>query len=318
MLAAVSRYAAGPLARRLGLDARAVAAEPATRGARSLVYFLDVGGERRAVLRAVRRLPDAAKLAYNHSRLRASGLPVARVLTASASPLTRLRWGFYPVVEEYIDGRHVAPRKASETAVRAVARALARFHGVERRRWGWPWFPRWGSYRKHYLARIARRARCVDEGLETGRSEELMAWFQARAREAPLEPPYALLHGRVHGTNFVVTPEGQAVALDLLECRFGSFAADVNWALPRICGDDAQRGAWFTETYFAHRPQAYREAFARSRPFFQAAYRLGRAAIYTRRARRARGRRAEKLERLRIHLAALADLTGIDMTADQR
>jgi hypothetical protein len=289
MLDAVRRYASGPLARRLGAAGRPVRLEPATRGKRSLVYFVEIEGVAPAVLRAVPGLADAWKLAHNLRALRAEGLPVPDLLAVDLWPLTRLRWGFWPVVERRIEGSHLDELGRPEAAVRAVAGLLARFHNVERRRWGWPAFGRWGSYRRHLLARMARRARTFDSVLETPRAADLVPWCREQAGAAPLDAPFSLTHSRVYCANFIVTPEGQAYAIDLLECRFGTFAIDLTWALK----------------------------YERSRPFFEADYHLARASIYARRLPRrlhVPQAREQKLTALRRHAARLSELTGVELT----
>jgi len=316
LLGAVRRYASGPLLRLLGARGRSVQVEPALHGKRSLVYFLEVDGLPRMVLRAVPRWPDAWKVAYNLRHLAAAGLPVPGLLAASVSPLTRLRWGFLPIVEERIEGSHVDALGRTEGPIRAVARALARFHAVRRRRWGWLALPRWGSYRNYFLRRLARRARDVDAALQQPRSRELMHWCREGSAHAPLDPPFSLTHSRVYCANFVVTPGGEAYAIDLLECRYGSFAVDLTWALERVCGGQPRPAAWFLDTYFAGDTEGRREAFERSRPFFEAEYHLARSATHARRVRR-RVRAGKGIERrlgtLHRHVECLAAITGIDM-----
>jgi hypothetical protein len=245
---------------------------------------------------------------------------VPKLLTWDCTLRTRLRWGFYALVEERVEGRHIEALGRPEHAVRAVARTLAQFHNLVRERWGWPRFPLWGSYRRYYLTRIARRAGALDGMLKRRGSGDLMAWFRDRAAGAPLEAPFSLTHSRVDSTNFVITPGGEAVALDLLECRFGTFASDVAWALERICKGRAEHVGWFLDTYFALRPRPCREAFEASRAFFAADYRLARASIYLRRLpdpARGGDRREKRLSALRAHLARLAGLTGIDLAVKE-
>ena len=315
-LALVQRYVAGPLARRLGVDGRGARVEPAAQGRRSLVYFVDLAGAPPAVLRAVPRLPDAWTLRHNHRLMRDLGLSVPALLAADLSPLSRLRWGFWAVVEERIAGSHIDEIGRPEPAARAVAAALAGIHNVGRRRWGWPVLGRWGSYRRYQLARVRRRALSLDGTLEQPRSAELVRWCVERAARAPLGPPFSLTHSRVYCANFVVTPDqSRAVAIDLLECRFGTFAIDLTWSLKRLCGERPDACAWFLDTYFAERTADCREAYERSRTYFEADYHLARASIYARRlARRAPGSQParDKREGVRRHTARLAALTGID------
>lgn len=315
-LDAVGRYVAGPLARRLGVDGAGARVEAAEQGKRSLVYFVELEGAAPAVLRAVTRFSDAWKLAHNLRRMRDLGLSVPRLLAADLSPLTRLRWGFWPVVEERIGGGHVDRLGRPEAAVRAVATTLASIHNVQRRRWGWPLLGRWGSYRRYQLARIRRRALSLDGPLERPRSAELIQWCAERAASAPLDPPFSLTHSRVYCANFIVTPDhARAYVIDLLECRFGTFAIDLTWSLKRLCGEQADACAWFLDTYFAERAAPCREAYERSRTYFEVDYHLARASIYARRfVRRVPGSRParEKREGVRRHTARLSALTGID------
>jgi hypothetical protein len=316
-LETVRRYAEGPLARRLGVPGRPAQIEPAEHGKRSLVYFVAIAGAPPAVLRAVPRMTEAWTLGYNLRFLRRLGLPAPTLLAADFWPLTRLRWGFWPVVEERIEGQDVAALGRTEPAVRAVAATLARFHNVERRRWGRPMIARWGSYRRHLLARMARRARTLDSVLEAARADELVRWCRERATAAPLGPPFALTHGRVFAANFLVTPANRAYALDLVECRFAPFGHDVVWALEQLCEGEAAACEGFLGAYFAARPAGCREVFERSRAFFEVDYHLARASIYARRLPRRRHvpqAREQKRAVLHQHAARLSELTGIELT----
>ena len=317
LLDTVRQYANGPLLRLLHASGRLIHIEPAAHGARSLVYFVEIDGQPRMVLRAVPRWPDAWRVAHNLRHLAALSLPVPRLLAADCSLLTRLRWGFSPIVEERIEGSHVDALGRSEPAIRAVARTLARFHGVQRRRWGSPGLPRWGSYRSYQLANMARRARDLSAVLENRPTEGLVRWCREQSRAAPLDAPFCLAHNRVHSANFVIAPDGQAYAIDLLECRYGAFAVDVAWALEQICLADPERMSWFLDAYFRDQPEAAREVFERSRPFFEADYHLARATTYARRLTRkarARGANERRLCILRGHIQHLAALTGLEMT----
>jgi len=316
MLAAARRYASGPLARVLGAGGRPARVEPAAQGVRSLVYFVEFDGIPRAVLRAVPRALDAWKLVYNLRHLAPTAAPVPRLLAAGRSPLARLRWGFWPVVEEWIEGRPAVGPARDEATVRAVAATLARLHNLERSRWGGPWLPRWTSYARHFLGRMAGRAGEVDLALARPRGAELGRWCREQAAAAPLGPPFSLTHSRVQPANFIVRPDGLAVAIDLLECRYGTFAVDLPRALERICGGEPEASDWFLETYFGLRPARSREAFERSRAFFEADFQLGRASRFARRVRRSTkaGREpGRSLDALRLHVARLAAITGVDM-----
>ncbi len=316
-LEAVRRYVRGPLARRLGVEGRPARVEPAVHGKRSLVYFVDIEGTAPTVVRAVPRFADAWKLAHNLRAFQTKKLRVPTLVAADLSPLTRLRWGFWPLVEERIEGGHLDELGRPEAAVRAVASTLAQFHNVTRRRWGWPALPRWGSYGRHLLARMEKRARNFDAVLDTPRAAMLMQWCRERAAQAPLAPPFSLTHSRIYCPNFIVTPANDAYAIDLLECRFGTFGIDLTWALERLCAGEPQPCAWFLDAYFAERPAGRRGAYERSLPFFQVDYHLARASLYARRLPRRMHvpqARQQKLDALDRHAARLSHLTGIQLT----
>ncbi|NQT51460.1 hypothetical protein HQ576_05390 [bacterium] len=316
-LGVVQRYAEGPLARRLHCRGQTPRVEPAQHGKRSLVYFVDFPQGPSVVLRAVPRLAEAWTLAHNLQVLGAKGLRVPKLLAASFCPLGRLRWGFWPVVEERIQGKHLDDLGRPEAAVRAAAGTLAEFHNVERSRWGRPVLPRWGSYRRHLLDRMEQRAYHFDAVLATPRADPLMVWCRQHAAESPLDPPFALTHNRIYTPNFVVTPDHRAYAVDLVECRFASFGIDLTWALKRLCADEPRATAWFLDAYFAQRPTACREAYERSRDFFEVDYHLARASIYARRYPRrlhVPHAKREKLNALRRHATRLRELTHIEFT----
>jgi len=315
LLKRVRRYATGPLARRLGAPPEAIEVQPARHGERSLVYFVKVDGQPRVVLRAEWGFINAWQIVTSHRWLARRGLPVPRLIVGDFYLPSRVWWGFCPIVEEWVEGHHVDALGRPEPAIRAVATTLARFHAFERRRWGNPWVPRLGSYRRYFLSRQVRRAADLDSVLQRSRRGELLAWLDERAGTAPLEPPFSLLHCRVFAGNFVVTPQGEAVAVDLLEVRYGTFGLDVAWALERVCGGDGERSAWFLDTYFGLRPSC-REAFEASRPFFEADCGLAQAAVSARRVqlRLQKGRRVGSwLGSLRRQVERLAAITGIDL-----
>lgn len=314
----VCRYARGPLANRLGWEDRNIQVVPAVHGARSLVYFLDIEELSRFVLRAVPGFSDAWKLSNNLSRLKSFGLSVPKLILKEQSPIIRRKWGFYPIIEEYISGNHVSALGRNEPSVRSIATTLAQFHQIERTSWGLPAIPipRWGSYRRYYMKRIARRAYTLDKMIEVPRSKELIKWYMRCATSAPLDPPYSLLHARVNDGNFVVSSEGKAYAVDLLECRYGTFAADVNWALERICMGDSDRIQWFMNAYSSEWPGYPRKEFEASRQFFSASYWLNRAAIQVRRIQRQIDKGEpfdDTLASLRRHVSLLSQITEIHM-----
>ena len=314
-LAPVERYARGRLVRRLGAPGPPKSLRPATRGVRSLVFLLDFEGFPRVVLRANERWLRAARLVYNFRSFARMRLPVPELLVAELSPLARRRWGFYATVERFHQGRHPDEAPDRQAAVRAVARALARMHNIQRRRWGWPGFPRWGSYRRYFLGRVAERAGHLAKALPAGRRDRVLEWFRHGAADAPLDPPFSLTHSRVNNGNFVVRPDGEATVVDLIEARYGTFCPDLISALHRICDDDESLMAAFLEEYFEGRPRECRDVFEASRAFFEAYRVLGCAGTYARRIPRSQSEAEAQAyrERLAHQVARLAHLTGLDL-----
>ena len=312
----IVRYAHGPLPRRLGAPGPPVAIRRDALGTRSVVHFVEFDGFPRVVLRALPRWLPAVRLARNFRSFARMGLPVPELLYSDLSPLTRWRWGFYALAEQWIEGQHPTEMADREPGVRAMGRALARFHSVERRRWGWPAFPRPGSYRAYFLERISRRIRHLDPALRPSGQAALEAWFREQGEEPALDPPFSLTHSRVNKVNFVVRPDGEVVVLDLIECRYGTFCPDLISALDRICERDEMLTASFLDEYFGRRPPRCREAFVRSRAFFEARHELAQSAINARRtARSATADEADaSRDLLRGHVARLAALTGIELT----
>ncbi|MFW6161699.1 MAG: phosphotransferase, partial [Planctomycetota bacterium] len=264
-------------------------------------------------LRAVPRWLPAARLAYNFRSFARLALPVPRLLDSDLSPVTRLRWGFYALSEEYVRGQPPTETADRAGAVRAVARALARFHTVERPRWGWPAFPRLGSYRRYVLRRVSGRVGHLAGALPSDQCEALLAWFAQHADLAALEPPFSLTHSRVNSGNFILRPDGEVAVVDLIECRYGTWCPDLVSALHRLCECDERWTAAFLEEYFAARPAWCRAAFEESRTFFEANRALGQAASNTRRAARAADPEAAAALRARLaeDIRRLADLTGV-------
>ena len=190
----VERYARGRLARSLGAPGPPTSVRPAARGVRSLVFLVDFDGFMRVVVRANERWLRAARLAYNLRSFARMGLPVPELLLAELSPLARSRWGFYPTVERFQEGCHPDEAPDRCAAACAVARALARMHNIERRTWGWPDLPRWSSYRAYFLRRVAQRAGHLAKALAPGHADYVVEWFRRGAADAPLAPPFALIH----------------------------------------------------------------------------------------------------------------------------
>jgi Ser/Thr protein kinase RdoA (MazF antagonist) len=316
LLDAIAAYARGPLVRRLGAPGPPTSVRPATRGVRSLVFLADFDGFPRVILRASEGWQRSARLAYNFRSFARLRLPVPRLLARDLSPLTRLRWGFYLLVEQFEQGQHPDDAPDREAATRAVARALARFHNVQARMWGWPGFPRLGSYRAHFLKRAAKSAAHLAPALATGQTGPLNAWFREHAAAAPLGSPFSLTHSRINCGNFVVRPDGEATLVDLVEARYGCFCPDLISAFDRLCERDERLMSAFLDEYFGGRPAACRETFEASRGFFEANRALARAGTYARRI--ARGPDAPDAPafraRLQRQVARLAELTGIGLT----
>jgi len=283
----VRRYVDGPLLRLLGATGPVTAFGPVPAGRQSIAYFVDIEGQPRGVFRAERSWLHGMTLLSNMWHLRARGVPCPALLATDRSPVTFLRWGFLPIFEERIEGVYPHRVKDAAAGIRSMAEALAELHNVCRDRWGSPRLPRWGSFRRHTLRRVADWVRQVAPLLDGAERERLLPWFLARAGDCPLDPPFSLVHAAVRLTNFVVTPEGRTVLIDLARLRYGSFARNVAWALEKIRQEDPGLVEPFRDAYFAASPPERREAFERSERFFAAAYELSRAATYSRRIRHA-------------------------------
>jgi len=273
----------------LGLRGREFKLKVPKEGTRSIVLFLHVG-EQRFVLRVEDRIGRALRTWVWTRHIMARKAPAPRLLFADLSPWTRLRLGYFILVEEFVDGRNLYEVEATPERLRSAGVALASFHAATRSSWG-PLLPvgRRSGFFRVQQDRLTRR---LDElvkilpALAVFGDPVARAWLDARAPELDTSFGYSLCHLRVSDTNVLFRADDTAVLIDIVTARYSHPGSDLERAVHRWCKNVPERRELFLDAYCGRFERFTRSMWERSRPYFHASFHLTQANRVAQRARK--------------------------------
>jgi len=276
----LSGYVARWLLPVMGISGRTFTAEPpASPGTRSRLRVVRIEGMPPLLLRAFSLRRQAVKNAEALRHLDALGLAAPRLVAhdLSARPGRIFRAEDadpFVTVETWIEGTPHAELKekafASEQTLQ-VARVLARWHAVTRQSWGRPSGQRFRSFPSYTLLGVRRMTRALGARGWLAEAESRRLWQRFGAWQDVLGAldVFSLVHNDANRHNFVLTPGGEMVPVDLHRVSYEPFAEEVVNASYHFCRKDAALEQRFLETYFEHADAAARETWEATRGFFE-------------------------------------------------
>ncbi len=264
-----------PAMRLAGTDV-AIEVPPAS-GTRSSLFRVRVAGSPPLLLRSYARRRGGSRNVRALRHLEALNLPAPRLvhhdLRRGGLPL----WGPFFTVETWIEGRRVSSLRGTgewEPALLAVARLLGRFREATRPYWGPPERRRLSSYAGCTMREVrvmlrAVRARGWLGAAEASRARQNFALWRGALERIRT---FSLAHRDPHADNFLLTPAGDLVPVDLHRLSYEPFPEEAVTSLHRLCPDDPGLQERFLGEYFAGADPRRREWFEEARPFFEPLY----------------------------------------------
>jgi aminoglycoside phosphotransferase (APT) family kinase protein len=276
-------YVSGSILPSMGITGRPFDVSPPPEGGtRSSLFLIRAEGMPPLLMRAFAHHGQAARTAEALRHLDEVGLPAPRLIYHDLARRARLLPGPgravpFITVETWIEGRRHAgladPVEARRAALE-VADTLASYHAVTRVTWGRPSAPvrgRFLSFTSYTLAGARRMAGGLasrgwlsqDEAVRV--VERFDSWRESIAALAP----HNLVHNDANRHNFVLTPEGRIVPVDLHRLAYEPFAEELINALYHFCRKDAVLASAFVEAYFRRAGDESRRVFESTRGFFE-------------------------------------------------
>ncbi|MBI3448837.1 MAG: aminoglycoside phosphotransferase family protein [Acidobacteria bacterium] len=226
-------------------------------------FYADLGRARRS------------SIALRH--LERLDLPAPRLRHADLHPFNRFsRTNGYPryaTTESWIEGTRALESPDEPGVALAVARLLARYHTATRTRWGAPTLL--GELRPYAKTTMTAALRMIRElgaagTLGPAEVKEAGARFNAWMPMILKLSTYHLCLNDANRRNFIVTPEGALVAIDIQRISYEPCAEELANALYHFCRRDEILAGRFVETYLAGAGASARETWRRSGPFYTA------------------------------------------------
>lgn len=280
-LDAVRRYVDGPARRLWNVNAgtNSVDVTIPESGMNSLVYFVALDGETRAVVHAFkktakrRRLADGLCLAERHD------LPVPKILDAGLSAIQHVRFGYCFLMTQFMQGRQLEYGPLTREQIAPMAEALSRLHGVTSKRWGKPGELSASPIRESWRGTVEKRLhlfRVAAPDLDPARVEHLATWFKCVLDELPEPGEFQLCHHHL-GPDDMVFDEATG-RIYFVDCDALQFSrASRGLATIRRIFFDGEDSNWteFLNLYCSGLPSTDRSALEREIKFFMAFHLLG-------------------------------------------
>jgi len=254
-------------------------APPAAGGTRSALFLIRAEKMPPLLLRAFERRSQAVRNAEALRHLDALRLPAPRLVYYDLTFHRRMipgQAGGLPfiTIETWIDGtRHadLHDPAISGPAALEVARLLARFHAVTRRRWGRASGGRFRSFASYTLLAVRRMAAGLGERgwLDDGTNRRTLDAFASWHARIGSITPHNLVHNDANRHNFIVSATGEVTPVDLHRLSYEPFPEELVNALYHFCRKDAELDNRFRESYFETAGPAARELFEATRGFFE-------------------------------------------------
>lgn len=265
-------------------------------GVKSNVLLVRPHGAAPFVLRCMADLAEAERLGEIFRLAESRSLSVPRVKFAQVSKQDIRKRGFAVIVEECLEGRHLAPGEASEAQAAGLAETFARLHSVEREAWG----PPGDLSRRSYFDRVVMKkienrldgvARC-DEDFDRRWRAEILKFAKPLGKAWDGGPPFSLTHDKVNTGNVLFADGGRASLLDLESMRYGAPGKDFTALLYYFCAG-AEQEERLKRLYFGRLPERHAAHYARFEPLYRVWLHLSRWAAKSHDIEKRRGKGKE-------------------------
>jgi len=251
---------------------------PDSGGTRSSLFVIRAGGMPPLLMRAFGHRSQAVRNAEALRHLDALQLPAPRLVYYDLTFHRRLlpgQTGALPfiTIETWIEGTRHADLDDPEStpAALSVARLLARYHAVTRRRWGRASGGRFRSFVAYTMLGVRRMAAGLrDRGWLLPEEERgMLDAFAAWQRPIAAIPSHNLVHNDANRHNFIVAQSGEVFPVDLHRLSYEPFPEELVNALYHFCRKDPDLAARFTLAYFNVAGEEARMLYDRTRGFFE-------------------------------------------------
>ncbi len=263
-----------PALGRAGASCR-VEAAPVS-GTRSSLYLLRVEELPPLLMRCFRHRRQAARNVEALRHLESLNLPAPRLVFQDLPRVPRrlTGGGACVTVETWVEGTPVAslvsPDRERAAALK-VAQLLARLHAVTRDGWGPLSTGRLWSFASYTLLGARRMVRRLqrDGWLESDEADRALSALEAWREPLSGLATFSLVHNDANRHNFIVTPSGDVMAVDVHRLGYEPSSEEVVNALYHFCRHDPELAEAFERTYFERAGAAAREAHEAARGFFE-------------------------------------------------
>jgi Ser/Thr protein kinase RdoA (MazF antagonist) len=217
------------------------------------------------------------------SLLRSEGIPTPSILHRAVGYRTVKEHGLACIIMERIEGNHYDPDCLTKPGA-SLAPVLARLHRITSASWGdLTWQPG-GSSLERFIgntgARCRNRIQKLVERIQHSPLEGLEPWFERHRPLMSLDGgPFQLVHGDLHESNILQSPDGIPHLIDLDFSGYRSFVLDLADIVQRanamflpIADPDSALEQWegrarpFLEDYFRLAPETFRPLWRSLRP----------------------------------------------------
>jgi aminoglycoside phosphotransferase (APT) family kinase protein len=266
-------------------------------------------GEPLAMARRCKSARIAKRLLWAHglaAKLPRTGEPslTPRLIASDMSRRCSRAIGGPLIIEEWIAGDTLTGKSLAECAshAHALARALARLHGLRSR----VWRDRRSRGRRKFHPRLQRMfvTRLADlagrnDLLASQDASEILAAVDRTLAAISDHTDFALVHTCIAPSDLIVRPGGDVTLIDIGTLQFGPPELDLAAAICAAGLDDTAGGA-LLEPYLAERPESERHSLRTRLPIFRALFELSKI-----RARVRAGDADSRLSEVRAHAQRL-------------
>jgi Ser/Thr protein kinase RdoA (MazF antagonist) len=269
---------------------------PAELGRSSHVYFIDLGSER-LVLRGERNRRGIKRRINGHRLLANHDFKVPEIVFQDLRESICIKYGFFFVVETFIDGAVFNKAPDLLTASSELGNILGRMHQITSRHFGWPGEVRWPG---NIVAGIKLR-KSILENVENYReincsaANDVFRWLQQQPISRWFLVPRLTTGGFVP-SNLIVGKDNRVFLIDLARVRFAFAARDLAQIKYVLLRDNSRANTAFYDSYRKSIPDNLRIEIEDKLPFFEIAFLL-RLVL-----KEGNNSRREKFERLLLDL----------------
>lgn len=250
-------------------------------GTRSLIYFVAPDGGSPVAVQAFEDGGEHTRLRKALALGRKQELPIPDLVRSGVAALDRSRFGYCFIVMGFIDGKALPPEPPHHAVRESLAVALARLHGVKRRRWGKPGRMHLRSIREDLWASVGKRLADLGDGgsgapgLDAEKVAAVEKWFAQTLASIDEPKQFRLCHHHLAPDDIILEPGGAVRFVDCGSLQFSRAARDLAVMRNSLFFDDDAAWDDFIHRYFEHFDEAFRKDCLKEIPLFNALYRLG-------------------------------------------